>query len=483
MPYEFLKRLASCKVVIVGDVMLDAYLHGGVTRISPEAPVPVIKWKSEKAVAGGAGNVAANIASLGASVALVAVSGADSDREQLLALLRGAGKIDVDGVIADESRRTTKKIRVVGQAQQMLRIDQEDDRPLENDIERGLIAKAIEAIDGGDIVVLSDYGKGVLNDHVIAACVARAREVGKTLIVDPKRRELADYRGATILTPNRAELTLATGMPCETDEQAEAAARRVREATGADVLLTRSEKGMSFFPSRGEAIHLPTMAKSVFDVSGAGDTVVALIAVGLAAGLPMVEAMKIANHAAGVVVSRFGTATLTLEELAASIAASHMTEVQDGRLVDTETAIRLRKFWEAQGYSVGFTNGCFDLLHPGHVSLIARASAACDRLIVALNSDASVKRLKGPSRPVQTEVARAQVIGAIKGVDAVVLFDEDTPQRVIEKLQPDVLVKGADYQEEQIVGADVVRARGGKVIRADLVDGQSTTRILQQASR
>jgi D-beta-D-heptose 7-phosphate kinase / D-beta-D-heptose 1-phosphate adenosyltransferase len=483
MPYEFLKRLASCKIAIVGDVMLDAYLHGGVTRISPEAPVPVIKWKSEKAVAGGAGNVAANIASLGASVALVGVCGVDADREQLLALLRAAGHIDVDGVIADKSRRTTKKIRVVGQAQQMLRIDQEDDRPLVDEIERILIAKATEAIDAGDIVVLSDYGKGVLNDRVIAACVARAREVGKTLIVDPKRRELADYRGATILTPNRAELTLATGMPCETDEQAEAAARRVRETTGADVLLTRSEKGMSFFPAQGDAIHLPTMAKSVFDVSGAGDTVVALIAVGLAAGLPMIEAMKVANHAAGVVVSRFGTATLTLEELAASIAASHMTEVQDGRLVDTETAIRLRKFWEAQGYSVGFTNGCFDLLHPGHVSLIARASAACDRLIVALNSDASVKRLKGPSRPVQTEAARAQVIGAVKGVDAVVLFDEDTPQRIIEQLQPDVLVKGADYQEEQIVGADVVRARGGKVIRAELVDGQSTTSILQQASR
>ena len=266
--------------------------------------------------------------------------------------MRAAGQINVDGVIADKNRRTTKKIRVVGHAQQMLRIDQEDDRPLDDQIERDLIAKAIEAIDGGDIVVVSDYGKGVLTDRVIAACIARTRQVGKTLIVDPKRRELADYSGATILTPNRAELSLATGMPCETDEQAEAAAQRVREATGAEVLLTRSEKGMSFFPAQGDAIHLPTMAKSVFDVSGAGDTVVALIAVGLAAGLPMIEAMKIANHAAGVVVSRFGTATLSLEELAASIAASHMTDIQDGRLMDTETAIRLRKLWEAQGYSV-----------------------------------------------------------------------------------------------------------------------------------
>ena len=483
MPYALLSRLAGCRVAIVGDVMLDAYLHGGVTRISPEAPVPVIKWKSEKAVAGGAGNVAANIASLGATVALVGVCGADPDREQLLALLRAAGRIDVDGVITDKSRRTIKKIRVVGQAQQMLRIDHEDDGPISDDVERRLIAKAIEAIEGGDIVVLSDYAKGVLNDRVIAACVARARQAGKTLIVDPKRRDLKDYRGATILTPNRAELTMATGMPCETDEEAEEAAHRVREATGADVLLTRSEKGMSFFPAKGEAIHLPTMAKSVFDVSGAGDTVVALIAVGLAAGLPMIEAMKIANHAAGIVVSRFGTATLTLGELAASIAASHMTEVQDGRLVDPETAMRLRKLWEAQGYSVGFTNGCFDLLHPGHVSLIARASAACDRLIVALNTDASVKRLKGPSRPVQNELARAQVIGALKGVDAVVLFDEDTPQQIIEQLQPDVLVKGADYREEQIVGADVVQARGGKIIRADLIDGQSTTKILQRASQ
>jgi D-beta-D-heptose 7-phosphate kinase / D-beta-D-heptose 1-phosphate adenosyltransferase len=240
---------------------------------------------------------------------------------------------------------------------------------------------------------------------------------------------------------------------------------------------------MSFFPAKGEAIHLPTTAKSVFDVSGAGDTVVALLAVGLATELPMLEAMKIANHAAGIVVSRFGTATLTAEELAASIAASHMTDVQDGRFVDTETAIKLRKLWEARGYTVGFTNGCFDLLHPGHASLIKQAAAVCDRLIVALNTDASVKRLKGPIRPVQNEGARAQVIGALKGVDAVVLFDEDTPQRIIEQLQPDVLVKGADYQEEQIVGAEVVRARGGRIIRADLIEGQSTTRILQSASQ
>jgi len=483
MPYELVKRLAGCKVALVGDLMLDTYLHGGVSRISPEAPVPVIKWKSERIVAGGAGNVAANIASLGASVALVGVCGEDAEREQLLGLLRSCGRIDLDGVVTDASRRTVKKMRVIGQSQQMLRIDHEDDHPIGEEVALRLIAKAIEAIDKGDIVVLSDYAKGVLNDRVVAACIAHARQRGKTLIVDPKRADLTAYGGASILTPNRSELTMATGMPCETDAEAEAAAKRVRDATGADVLLTRSEKGMSFFPAKGEAIHLPTTAKSVFDVSGAGDTVVAMLAVGLATQLPMIEAMKIANHAAGIVVSRFGTATLTAEELAASIAASHMADVQDGRFVETETAIELRKAWEAQGYTVGFTNGCFDLLHPGHASLIRQAAAVCDRLIVALNTDASVARLKGPSRPVQKEVARAQVVGALKGVDAVVLFDEDTPLRIIEQLQPDVLVKGADYQEEQIVGADVVSARGGKIIRADLIEGQSTTRILQSASR
>jgi D-beta-D-heptose 7-phosphate kinase/D-beta-D-heptose 1-phosphate adenosyltransferase len=483
MPHELVSRLARCKVAIVGDIMLDTYLHGGVSRISPEAPVPIIRWKSEKAVAGGAGNVAANIASLGASAVLVGLCGEDVDREQLLSLLRSSGRINVDGVVADASRKTVKKVRVIGQAQQMLRIDHEDDRPIGEDVERRLLLRAIEAIDGCDIVILSDYAKGVLNDRVIAVCVARAKERGKELLVDPKRADLRAYRGASILTPNRAELSAATGMPCETDEEALAAATCVREATGAEVLLTRSEKGMSFFPAQGEAIHLPTMAKSVFDVSGAGDTVVALIALGLAAELSMVDAMKIANHAAGIVVTRFGTATLTSEELAASIASSHMTDVQDGRLIDVETVTRLRKLWEAQGCTVGFTNGCFDLLHPGHVSLIRQAAAACDRLVVGLNTDASVKRLKGPSRPVQREVARAQVIGAIKGVDAVVLFDEDTPQQLIEQLQPDVLVKGADYQEEQIVGADVVRARGGKIIRAHLVEGQSTTRILQTAAR
>ncbi|HMK89762.1 MAG TPA: D-glycero-beta-D-manno-heptose-7-phosphate kinase [Methylocystis sp.] len=482
MAAKLVQSLASRKVAVIGDLILDIYLHGAVDRISPEAPVPIIKWKSERAAPGGAANVAANIAAIGAAPHLVGVAGDDEAFRELAALLQTFGGVELAGVLLADGRATTRKLRVVGQAQQILRIDREDDHPLDNRLETRLIETARAAIDACEIAVLSDYGKGALTDRVLASCIAHANANGKQIVVDPKRRDLSAYRGATLITPNRAELAAATGLACETDAQAALAAAKARDATESDILLTRSEKGMSYFSRLGEAIHLPTAAKAVFDVSGAGDTVVAMLAACLAADLPMVEAMKIANHAAGVVVGKFGTAALTPQELLASLAASHMEDVQDGRLLSLEDACALRNAWRDQGYSVGVANGCFDLVHPGHVSLIAQASAACDRLVLALNSDASTRRLKGPTRPVQSEQARAEVAGALKGVAAVVLFGEDTPLELLEALQPDVLVKGADYQEHEIVGADGVRARGGRVLRATLVDGQSTTRLLAKST-
>jgi D-beta-D-heptose 7-phosphate kinase/D-beta-D-heptose 1-phosphate adenosyltransferase len=481
MTADLLPRLADRKVAVIGDLMLDIYLHGVVERISPEAPVPIIKWKSERATPGGAANVAANIAALGAVPHLVGVAGDDEAYQRLCALLATVGRVDLAGVVLAEQRSTTRKLRVVGQAQQILRIDREDEHPLDAATEARLIASAEAAIDVCDIAVLSDYGKGVLTDRVLSRCIAHARAKGKRIIVDPKRRDLSAYRGASIVTPNRAELTAATGLPCETDEEAARAAEAARALTDSDILLTRSEKGMSFFPVTGEPAHLPTMAKAVFDVSGAGDTVVALTTTCLAAGMPMIEAMKIANHAAGVVVGKFGTAVLSPQELIASLAASHMEDVQDGRLLTLAKASELRKLWRDQGYSVGVTNGCFDLLHPGHVSLITQSAAACDRLVVALNADASVRRLKGPGRPVQNERSRASVLGSIKGVDAVVLFEEDTPLELLQALLPDVLIKGADYQEHEIVGGDLVRAAGGRILRVKIVEGQSTTALLARS--
>jgi D-beta-D-heptose 7-phosphate kinase/D-beta-D-heptose 1-phosphate adenosyltransferase len=475
-------RFAKCRVSVIGDLILDCYLHGEVNRISPEAPVPVVRSVSESAVAGGAANAAANLASLGVFVHVVGATGPDSARETLFDCMRRHGKFDVAGVIAASGRRTTRKLRVLGARQQIVRIDEEDSEPFDQVTEARLVEAAFAAIAPADVVILSDYGKGVLSDRVLREVIGKCNALGKRLLVDPKRRDFTAYRGATILTPNRKELSLATGLPCETDAEAAEAAGRAREMCGADVLLTRSEKGMSFFSGSGAPIHLATVAQDVFDVSGAGDTVIAVLAASLAAGLPIGEAMKMANHAAGIVVAKLGTAVVTPEELYMSVTADQaLPSVEDGGLLNWDEAAAMRWTWARDKLTVGFANGCFDLLHPGHVSLIRQAAASCDRLIMALNSDASVRRLKGSARPVQKEAARAAVMGAIKGVSAVVIFDEDTPLELIQVLQPDVLIKGADYTEENVVGADLVKARGGRVVLAQLSPGQSTTKLIAAA--
>jgi D-beta-D-heptose 7-phosphate kinase/D-beta-D-heptose 1-phosphate adenosyltransferase len=480
----FLDRLSDHRVAVIGDVMLDCYMSGSVSRISPEAPVPVLRVTEERAVPGGAANVAANLASLGLSVNLVGLAGQDAAREELVALLARMGEIDCGGIAAVPGRRTTRKLRVIGAHQQIVRVDHEDAIPCSEQIEADFLAAMARAIESADIVILSDYGKGVCSDRAIRAVIDRAAALGKKVLVDPKRTDLAVYRGAFLVTPNRKELTDATGLPCESDGEAAAAAARAQEMCGAHLLLTRSEKGMSFYPLGEAPMHVPTVAQDVFDVSGAGDTVVAVLAAALAADMPMRDAMRMANHAAGIVVSKLGTASVTREELAAALLAeSPASDVNDGRLLDRDTMIALRHAWARDKLTVGFANGCFDLVHPGHVSLIAQAAASCDRLIVALNTDASVRRLKGPARPIQDEAARAAVIGAIKGVAAVILFDEETPLKLIEAIQPDVLVKGADYTIDRVVGADVVRKRGGRVVLAELTQGQSTSGIVAAAGK
>ena len=480
----FLDRFPDVRVAVIGDVMLDSYLSGDVSRLSPEAPVPVMRALSERVVAGGAANVAANLAALGLQVHLVGLCGQDEAREQLVACLAAIGRVDCTRLVAAPNRRTTKKLRIIGAQQQIVRIDHEDVAPCDAVLEDECIRAAVGAIDAADVVVLSDYDKGVCSDRLVAAVIEHAARTGKQVLVDPKRRDLAVYRGASIITPNRKELTEATGMPCETDAQAAAAVAAAQAVCGADILLTRSEKGMSFFPMRGAPMHLATVAQRVFDVSGAGDTVVAVLAAAVGAGVPLIDGMRMANHAAGIVVSKMGTATVTRDELVGSLAADHTSpHVNDGRHVDLDGAVALRWSWANERLTVGIANGCFDLLHPGHVALIRQAAMSCDRLIMALNSDSSVRRLKGPLRPVQDENARAAVMGAVKGVSAVVLFAEDTPLELIRALQPDVLVKGSDYTEDQVVGADVVKARGGRVVLVDLAPGHSTSNLVAAAGR
>jgi len=480
----FLDRLSDHRVAVIGDVMLDCYMSGSVSRISPEAPVPVLRVTEERAVPGGAANVAANLASLGLAVNLVGLAGQDAAREELVALLGAMGAIDCNGIAAVPGRRTTRKLRVIGAHQQIVRVDHEDAIPCSEGIEADFLTAMERAIESADIVILSDYGKGVCSDRAIRAVIDRAEALGKKVLVDPKRTDLEVYRGAFLITPNRKELTDATGLSCESDAEAAAAAAKAQAMCGAHLLLTRSEKGMSFFPLGEAPMHVPTVAQDVFDVSGAGDTVVAVLAAALAAGMTMREAMRMANHAAGIVVSKLGTASVTREELAAALLAeSTAPDVHDGRLLGRDEMIALRRAWARDKLTVGFANGCFDLIHPGHIALIAQAAASCDRLVMALNTDASVKRLKGPARPIQDEAARAAVIGAIRGVAAVTLFDEDTPLELIEALEPDVLIKGADYSIDKVVGADVVRGRGGRVVLAELTPGQSTSGIVAAAGQ
>ncbi|HWI86562.1 MAG TPA: D-glycero-beta-D-manno-heptose-7-phosphate kinase [Sphingomonas sp.] len=475
----YLDHLSDYRVAVIGDVMLDCYMSGTVSRISPEAPVPVMRVTEERAVPGGAANVAANLASLGIGVNLVGLAGQDGARDELVALLGAMDGIDHSGIAAIPGRRTTRKLRVIGARQQIVRVDHEDAIPCPEENEAAIAEAIGRAIDGADIVILSDYGKGVCSDQAIRSAIDRAAAAGKKVLVDPKRTDLTIYRGAFVITPNRNELSEATGLPCETDEEAARAAAKAQQACGAHILLTRSEKGMSFFPIDGAPMHVPTVAQDVFDVSGAGDTVVAVLAAALAADMPIRDAMRMANHAAGIVVSKLGTASVTRDELAAALLAESTTsDINDGRLLTGDALLALRRAWAKEKLTMGFANGCFDLIHPGHVSLIAQAAACCDRLVMALNSDASVRRLKGPARPIQDEASRAAVIGAFKGVAAVVLFDQDTPLELIEALEPDVLIKGADYSIERVVGADVVQARGGRVVLAALMPGQSTSRII-----
>lgn len=471
--------LSGARVLTVGDVMLDRYVTGQVDRISPEAPIPVLRITAERVMLGGAGNVVANLAALGGSGPFIAAIGDDGAGNEVKRLLNGLHTI-TPSLAIDAGRRTTQKTRFVGGAQQLMRADIESDAPLSGDALAEVLDFASAAVDQDLVVVLSDYGKGVLTSAVVDGVIKAAHQAGAIVIVDPKGHNYARYKGADIVTPNKKELHEATNMPVATDADVIAAcAHLIASCELGGVLATRSAEGMTLV-IKGEAPrHFKAEAREVFDVSGAGDTVVATLALSLAAGADPYEAAHLANIAAGIVVGKSGTATLSAEELAHAVHHQEMNQAE-AKLKGLDHAETIVAKWRARGLKVGFTNGCFDLLHPGHISLLAQARGACDRLVVGLNSDASVSRLKGPSRPVQSESSRAAVLGALSAVDMVVIFNEDTPLRLIETLRPDVLVKGADYTIETVVGADIVQGYGGRVVLADLAEGHSTTNTINR---
>ncbi len=469
--------LRDGRVLVVGDVMLDRFVWGGVRRVSPEAPVPVVLADRQSEAAGGAGNVARNLSGLGAPCSLVGVVGRDPDGDRVRALLHAAG-IDVGGVRAVAGRPTTTKVRILGGHQQIVRLDTEDASPLDGAAERAVLDALAAALERGPAaVVLSDYAKGVLTPAVCRAAIEEARERRIPVIVDPKGGDGERYRGATAMTPNRAELgALAGDLGAGDDDALRAAAEGIRDRWALEfVVLTLGARGMMLCDRDG-AWPLPTVAREVFDVSGAGDTVVAVLAAGLAAGLPRREAVTLANLAAGVVVGKIGTAPIELAELAAAVlGAGGAVESKIRTLDDLRELVQT---WRQGRQRIVFTNGCYDLLHAGHVIGLQRARECGDRLVVGVNTDDSVRRLKGSQRPWVPLEQRLQVLAGLAAVDAVVPFAEDTPIALIEALRPDVLAKGADYEEHEIVGAPEVRSWGGRVARIPLVEGLSTTALI-----
>ncbi len=475
------ESFARSRVLCVGDVMLDHYVYGQVERVSPEAPIPVLRVDREERTLGGAGNVLRNLNALGAQPCFISVTGSDSAGRDVSRLVAGLGGTEAH-VMAERGRVTTVKTRYVAGTQQMLRADRETVAPLTGEFRAEFLRLVQQAFAHHQVTIVSDYAKGVLAEGVAAEVIAAARAAGHVVIVDPKGVNYEAYRGATLIKPNRRELAEATKRSLRSEDDIVAAARLLIDDLGfAAVLVSLSQDGMMLVEAGGAAHRLAASAREVYDVSGAGDTVVAVLGAGLAAGASFRDAARLANVAAGIVVGKVGTAVVHANELAETLVDRDALAAR--KVLPLPLALDHVARWRRNGLKVGFTNGCFDLLHPGHVALLAQARAACDRLVVGLNSDASVKRLKGPERPVQNEAARAAVLSSLAAVDMVVVFDQDTPRDLIAELRPEVLVKGADYRLDQVVGADIVQSYGGKVLLADLIAGHSTTATIARMAR
>jgi D-beta-D-heptose 7-phosphate kinase/D-beta-D-heptose 1-phosphate adenosyltransferase len=476
-------NFTGVRVLVVGDVMLDHYIVSRVSRISPEAPVPVANVANKWAVPGGAANVARNLAGLGAAVDLVGLAGQDDAGENLRRELVGIG----DGLVSSPARRSTCKTRILAQGQQLLRLDEEQTDPPRPDEYEDLCRKFLEFLPVCQVVVLSDYAKGVLaaspdNAGLCAFAIGRAREKNVPVLVDPKGGQWSRYAGAQCVTPNSAEFAVACGREATAEfdgpTREELASTLCGEYGFERLLLTRGARGMALFEPGVAPCYIRNVTREVADVSGAGDTVIASLAACVAKGLAWDEAARIANIAAGVAVGKVGAAPVSLAELNQALRDNS----DNPKLYDTVDLLKKIEDWRRADESIVFTNGCFDLLHPGHISLIRQCAAQGDRVVVGLNSDVSVRRLKGSTRPIQNEQNRALLIAALQGVDAVALFDEDTPLDLIRDVKPDVLVKGSDYAEQNVVGADFVRSYGGRVYLASLTEGCSTTGLVRKMS-
>ncbi|MBL8861761.1 MAG: D-glycero-beta-D-manno-heptose-7-phosphate kinase [Planctomycetes bacterium] len=466
------------RLLIVGDLILDRYVSGDVARISPEAPIPVLTARRSEEKLGGAGNVAANLVAMGAKVDVAGVLGDDGWGRALRALLEELG-VETRGCAVDATRPTIQKTRMMSGSQQMLRVDWEDARPVSGAARDALVASLPERVRAAQAVVLSDYGKGVLVPEVVSAVISAARTARIPVLVDPKGDDYRRYRGATLVTPNKKEAEQAVGRKLSSPQELAAAADELMRTAELDAaVVTLGADGIFWRDRHGASGRVPAQARAVFDVTGAGDTVVAQLAFHLADGLALGPAVELANQAAAITVARLGTHAVSRAELAAHLAehAPHRGKVVRGAELET-----LLAQWRKDGRRIVFTNGCFDVLHVGHVDYLRFAKSKGDVLLVGVNDDASVQRLKGPTRPVNPLDDRLEVLAALEMVDAVTSFAEDTPAKIVERVTPHVLVKGQDWAEKGVVGREWVEAHGGVVHLAPLVPGRSTTTILERA--
>jgi D-beta-D-heptose 7-phosphate kinase/D-beta-D-heptose 1-phosphate adenosyltransferase len=466
-------RNAHPHILVIGDLMIDHYLWGGCERISPEAPVQVVDIARETTVLGGAGNVINNLITLGAQVSVAGVIGDDQNGEELRAMLGTIG-VNSKGLIKELNRKTSKKSRIIASNQQILRYDKESKESIEVMSEKAIIAYVTSVIDTCDIVILSDYGKGVITDAVALGVITVAKSAGKKVLVDPKGKDYRKYSGAYLLTPNKKEASEATGIVINDESSLKKALLNLKETCNLECsMITLSEDGIAIYDTSMR--RFPTVAKEVYDVTGAGDTVIASLSFALSCGYTIDEAAPFANHAAAVVVGKIGSATVTLGEIEEYESSLHQS-TSEMHIKSKEEIYTLAKRLKKEGKKVVFTNGCFDILHVGHVKYLQEAKSYGDVLIVGLNSDRSVRELKGPSRPVNTEADRAYILAALESVDYVVLFSEETPHELIKNIEPDILVKGGDYEGKRVVGAEF--AKELRLVR--FVEGKSTTATIER---
>ena len=466
---SIMSAMPGKRITVVGDVMLDQFVTGKVNRISPEAPVPVLTYQSESLMPGGAANVARNLARFGILSTLIGVVGQDDNASKLVTCLAEEPSITLKA-IADRQRLTTVKTRFTSSGQQILRLDHEVTAPLSPALTKRLVNTVKSALSKTDVLILSDYNKGLLDQNTVQALIALAKDAGVTVVADPKKNDPSVYKGCDLITPNLQEFRQMTGLDLTSrDAIIDAAKAMVRRQKLGAILITLGADGMVLVTKGQPPLSVQAQAKTVFDVSGAGDTVIAAIAATLATGGTLDDAIRLATVAAGLVVGKSGTATVLAGEILAETSPSYGKSQEDVQA--------MVKSWRDEGLTIGFTNGCFDLLHPGHLWVLEKAAACCDKLIVGLNSDQSTRRLKGQGRPFQDEGTRAAVLAGLPMVDAVVIFDSPTPAKLIKAIAPDRLIKGGDYNAKDVVGRQTVLARGGKVVIIPTKPGFSTTRL------